>query len=87
MEASNNGIVSNDERGGNEESMSNEEAKNEDETDKNEKKNRLQRTKADCLLSVYLEAPISLSTTWRWLRCLGFSYDAQKKTYFVDGHE
>jgi hypothetical protein len=27
------------------------------------KNNRLQRTKVDCLLSVYLESPISLSTS------------------------
>jgi hypothetical protein len=57
--------VSNDERGDNKGSKRNEEAKNEDETDKNEMNNRLQRTKANCLLSVYLESPISLSTTWR----------------------
>ena len=86
MEASN-GIVSNDGRGSNEESKHNEKVKNEDKTDENEKNNRLQRTKADCLVSVYLESPISLSTTWRSLRRLGFSYDAQKKTFFVDGHK
>ena len=41
----------------------------------------------DCLLQVYLERPISLSTTWRWLRRLGFTYDTRKKSFFVDGHE
>jgi hypothetical protein len=64
MEASNNGIVSNDERGrGNDESKSNKEAKNEDETDKIKKNNRVQKTNAACLSSIYLESPISLSMT------------------------
>ncbi|KAI2514285.1 hypothetical protein MHU86_178 [Fragilaria crotonensis] len=87
-EANNGIVVTNDEeRGGtNEEYKQNVEDNEDDETD-NDKNNRLQRTKADCLLSVYLESPISLSTTWRWLRRLGFSYDARKKTFFVDGHE
>ncbi len=56
-------------------------------TDKNKKSNRLQRTKVDCLLSVYLESPISLSTTWCWLRRLRFLYDAQKKIFFIDGNK
>ena len=51
----------------------------------NNKKKRL--LKQDCLLNAYIGSPISLSTTWRWLRRLGFSYDARKKTFFVDGHE
>ena len=46
-----------------------------------------QNTIRDCLLRVYLESPISLSTTWRWLRRLGFTYDTRKKSFFVDGHE
>ncbi|KAI2496104.1 hypothetical protein MHU86_18381 [Fragilaria crotonensis] len=50
-------------------------------------KHRLQRIRADCPLGVYIDSPISLSTTWRWLRRLGFSYDSRKKTFFVDGHE
>ena len=41
----------------------------------------------DCLLWFYLESPISLSTTWRWLRQLGFTYDTRKKSLFVDCHE
>jgi hypothetical protein len=41
----------------------------------------------DCLLQDYIERPISISTTWRWLRRLGFTYDTRKKTFFVDGHE
>jgi hypothetical protein len=41
-----------------------------------------------CLLQVYLKFPMSLSTTtWRWLRRLGFLYDARKKSFFVDGHK
>ena len=42
-------------------------------------KSRVQRIK-DCLLNVHMEFPISLSTTWRWLRRLGFSYNARRKT-------
>ena len=41
----------------------------------------------DCLLPFYLETPISISTTWRWLKRLGFNHDARKKSFFVDGHE
>ncbi|KAI2496271.1 hypothetical protein MHU86_18228 [Fragilaria crotonensis] len=39
-----------------------------------------------CLLQTYLDSPISLTTTWRWLRRLGFHYDSRKKSFFVDGH-
>jgi hypothetical protein len=28
-----------------------------------------------------------VTTTWRWLRRLGFHYDNRKKSFFVDGHE
>jgi hypothetical protein len=41
----------------------------------------------ESLLEDYLQYPISISTTWRWLRRLGFSYDTRKKSFFVDGHE
>jgi hypothetical protein len=41
----------------------------------------------DCILQYYTDFPISISTTWRWLRRLGFSYDFRKKSFFVDGHE
>jgi hypothetical protein len=41
----------------------------------------------DCILQYYTDFPISILTTWRWLRCLGFSYDFRKKSFFVDGHE
>ena len=51
--------------------------------DENENDKQIQ----DSLLQVYLECPISISTTWRWLRRLGFSYDTRKKSFFVDGHE
>ena len=50
-------------------------------------KHRLQSIKGNGLLAFYIESPISISTTWRWLRRLGFSYDSRKKTFFVDGHE
>ena len=49
--------------------------------------NRIQQqTIRDCLLQVFIECPISLSTTWRWLRKIGFSYDTRKISFFVDGH-
>ena len=30
---------------------------------------------------------ISLSTVWRWLLIMGFSYDKNKRFYYTDGHE
>jgi hypothetical protein len=66
--------------------MSNNEQGNEECQDKDDK-NRFQRIKDCLLLNVYIEFLISLSTAWRWLCRLGFSYDARKKTFFVDGHE
>ena len=39
------------------------------------------------LLQDYVKNPISMTTTWRWLRRLGFIYDTRKKSFFVDGHE
>ncbi|KAI2493982.1 hypothetical protein MHU86_20556 [Fragilaria crotonensis] len=30
---------------------------------------------------------VGLTTTWRWMRCLGFNYDSRKKSFYVDGHE
>jgi hypothetical protein len=54
-----------------------------DKEEENENNRRIQ----DCLLQVYLDFPVSMSTTWRWLRRLGFSYDTRKKSFFVDGHE
>jgi hypothetical protein len=45
------------------------------------------QTIKDCLLKAYLDSPISLTTTWRWLHRLGFHYDNRKKSFFVDGHE
>jgi hypothetical protein len=41
----------------------------------------------DCLLKAYIDLPISVTTTWLWLRRLGFHYDNRKKSFFVDGHE
>ena len=35
----------------------------------------------DCLLPFYLETPISISTTWRWLKRLGFNHDARKNFF------
>ncbi len=45
------------------------------------------QTIKDCILKAYLDSPISLTTTWRWLCRLGFHYDNRKKSFFVDGHE
>ncbi|KAI2491822.1 hypothetical protein MHU86_22728 [Fragilaria crotonensis] len=30
---------------------------------------------------------LSIPTCWRWLHHLGFTYDVQRKGYYVDGHE
>ena len=30
---------------------------------------------------------LSIPTCWRWLHQLGFTYDVQRKGYYVDGHE
>lgn len=46
-----------------------------------------QHARGDYLLQSYLEHPISITTTWRWLKRLGFSYSHRKKSFFVDGHE
>lgn len=43
--------------------------------------------KESTLLQAHRDNPISLTTTWRWLRRLGFHYDIRKKSFFVDGHE
>jgi hypothetical protein len=43
--------------------------------------------KNDCLLQIYTDFPISQTTTWRWLRHVGFSYNSRKKSFFVDRHE
>jgi hypothetical protein len=32
-------------------------------------------------------ATLSIPTCWRWLHNLGFTYDTQRKGYYVDGHE
>jgi DNA-binding transcriptional regulator YhcF (GntR family) len=39
------------------------------------------------LLQDYIKNPISMTSTWRWLKRLGFIYDTRKKSFFVDGHE
>jgi hypothetical protein len=43
--------------------------------------------RGDYLLRSYVERPVSITTTWRWLKALGFSYSNRKKSFFVDGHE
>ena len=44
------------------------------------------RVTAMFLRSHRLES-MSLTTTWRWMRLLGFQYDSRKKSFYVDGHE
>jgi hypothetical protein len=46
-----------------------------------------EQARGDYLLQSYVERPISITTTWRWLKRLGFSYSHRKKSFFVDGHE
>ena len=38
-------------------------------------------------LKVHRLESMSLTTTWRWMRLLGFQYDTRKKSFSVDGHE
>ena len=56
-----------------------------EEDDKNTR--RKHQTNKDCLLWAYLASSISVTTTWQWLRRLGFHFDIQKKSFFFDGHE
>jgi hypothetical protein len=46
---------------------------------------------ANTISSAFLNAhrleSMSLTTTWRWMRLLGFQYDSRKKSFYVDGHE
>ena len=30
---------------------------------------------------------VSMTTVWRWMHDLGFSYDTRRKSFYVDGHE
>jgi hypothetical protein len=39
------------------------------------------------LLSCYGMKFLTESTAYRWMRKLGFKYEARKKSYYVDGHE
>ena len=45
----------------------------------------------DTAIRLFLNAhklkSMSLTTTWRWMRLLGFQYDSRKKSFYVDGHE
>jgi len=51
----------------------------------------LQNHNHDSITAKFLKAhglkSLSLSTTWRWMRLLGFSYDTRRKGFYVDGHE
>jgi hypothetical protein len=41
----------------------------------------------DRFLETHGLSTVSLTTVWKWMRDLGFSYDLRKKSYYVDGHE
>ena len=41
----------------------------------------------DLFLNAHGLESMSLTTTWRWMRLLGFCYDTRKKSFYVDGHE
>ena len=55
--------------------------------DKQQENTTQRKTIRECLLQAYIETPVSVTTTRRWLRCLGFHHDSRKKSFFVDGHE
>jgi hypothetical protein len=44
------------------------------------------RTK-EAFLSEHRISTLSIPTCWRWLHRLGFTYNTQRKGYYVDGHE
>ena len=66
--------------------IANERTATTNETNEDEDEEDAEATK-ESLLNGYLDCPISFTTAWRWLRCLGFHYDNRKKSFFVDGHE
>ena len=35
----------------------------------------------------YASSPPSLTTVWRWIKLVGFRYDNEKKSFYIDGHE
>ena len=41
----------------------------------------------DDLLHLFGLNKICLTTVWKWMKYMGFSYDKQTKTYFSDHHE
>ena len=43
-------------------------------------------TYEDMLQSAYINN-LSYSSTWRWLRYLGFNYGENRRSYYTDGHE
>ena len=44
-------------------------------------------TISNAFLNAHRLESMSLTTTWRWMRLLGFQYDTRKKSFYVDGHE
>jgi len=53
----------------------------------NNDENQMPKTIKDSILMAYNDKPISMSTAWRWLKCLGFNHCSRRKSFFVDGHE
>jgi hypothetical protein len=41
----------------------------------------------DSFLQAHGLESVSFTTAWRWMRLLGFRYNARKKSFYVDGHE
>ena len=53
--------------------------------------NTTENNKQEVVIELFLRAygleSMSFTTAWRWMRLLGFQYDARKKSFYVDGHE
>jgi hypothetical protein len=51
----------------------------------------LENEENDKIIASFLNAhglaTLSMTTVWRWMHLLGFSYDARRKKFYVDGHE
>ena len=51
----------------------------------------LENEENDKIIASFLNAhglaTLSMTTVWRWMHLLGFSYDARRKSFYVDGHE
>ena len=45
------------------------------------------KAKKESFLKAHRLKSMSFSTTWRWMRLLGFKYDSRRKSFYVDGHK